>query len=36
MSPDKTTMAEYCGNGGMTDAEYTHAIKKIILKMKED
>ena len=36
MSPDKTTMAEYCGNGGMTDAEYTHAIKKIVLKMKED
>lgn len=34
-APDKTTMSEYCGNGGMSCAEYTHAIKKITMKMKE-
>lgn len=34
-APDRATMAEYCGNGGMNNNEYAQAIKKITMKMKE-
>lgn len=34
-APDKTTMAEYCGNNGMNNTEYSQAIKKITMRMKE-
>jgi len=36
MSPDKTVMSEYCGNGGMSNNEYSNAIKMINLKMREE
>lgn len=36
MAPDKTVMAEYCGNGGMSNNEYNNAIKMINLKMREE
>ena len=36
MAPDKTTMAEYCGNGGMSNNDYINAIKMISLKMREE
>jgi len=29
-------MSEYCGNGGMSNNEYSNAIKMINLKMREE
>lgn len=35
MAPDKSCVSDYCGNGGMSRADYHEAIKKIQRSMEE-